>query len=124
LFSSGWTAGQSYGILLGMVLWISSLLSAILDNVVLVAAFIPVIQSFKALSVSLQPFWWALLFGGCLGGNITLVGSTANIIAIGILEKERKTRISFLQWLKIGATVGIITTAIVWIVLLLVPLYH
>ncbi|OGX14819.1 MAG: hypothetical protein A2166_05910, partial [Omnitrophica WOR_2 bacterium RBG_13_41_10] len=91
-------AGNSVPILSGIVLWISAIGSSILDNVVLVAAFIPIVQSFQGLNLNLQPLWWALLFGGCLGGNITLVGSTANIVALGILEKEKKIRISFFQW--------------------------
>ncbi len=116
--------GNNWMSLTGVILWISTIGSSILDNVVLVAAVIPVIQSFKAASFSLQPLWWALLFGGCLGGNITLVGSTANIIALGILEKEKKVRMTFLRWFGIGLTVGLITTVIVWVTLLFVPLYR
>lgn len=117
-------AGNSAPILSGIVLWISSIGSSILDNVVLVAAFIPVIQSLHGLNTSLQPLWWALLFGGCLGGNITLVGSTANIVALGILEKERNIRISFFRWFYVGLSVGLITTALVWAVLVFVPFYR
>jgi Na+/H+ antiporter NhaD/arsenite permease-like protein len=81
-------AGNSISSLIGIVLWVSTIGSSLLDNVVLVAAFIPVIQSFQGLNMNLEPLWWALLFGGCLGGNITLIGSTANIVALGIIEKE------------------------------------
>jgi len=116
--------GNNWMSLTGVILWISTIGSSILDNVVLVAALIPVIQSFKAANFSLQPLWWALLFGGCLGGNITLVGSTANIIALGILEKEKKVRMTFMRWFGVGLTVGVITTVIVWIVLLFIPLYR
>lgn len=103
--------------LTGTVLWTSALGSSILDNVVLVAAFIPVVQSFQNIGFNLRPLWWALLFGGCLGGNITLVGSTANIVALGILEKEKNLKINFFRWLGIGLVVGIITTGIVWLFL-------
>lgn len=116
--------GNSLPILTGLILWVSAIGSSILDNVVLVAAFIPVIQSLKGLSASVQPLWWALLFGGCLGGNITLVGSTANIVALGILEKEKNVQMTFFRWFWIGLTVGIITTTIVWIVLIILPMYH
>lgn len=108
-------------ILIGAMLWTSSIGSSILDNVVLVAAFIPVVQSFKDLGFALQPLWWALLFGGCLGGNITLVGSTANIVALGILEKERNIRMTFFRWFWVGLSVGIITTTLVWLALILLP---
>ena len=109
--------------LAGMVLWVSAIGSSILDNVVLVAAFIPVVQSFQGLNVTLQPLWWALLFGGCLGGNITLVGSTANIVALGILEKEKNIRMTFFRWFWVGLSVGIITTCVVWAALIWLPFY-
>jgi Na+/H+ antiporter NhaD/arsenite permease-like protein len=109
--------------LIGSMLWISAIGSSILDNVVLVAAFIPIVQSFKVLGFAFQPLWWALLFGGCLGGNITLIGSTANIVALGILEKERNIRMTFFRWFWIGLTVGLITTTIVWLALLFLPFY-
>ncbi|MCM8793414.1 MAG: SLC13 family permease [Candidatus Omnitrophica bacterium] len=106
--------GHNLIFLTGCLLWLSCFGSSILDNVVLVAAFIPVVQGFASLGFSLRPLWWALLFGACYGGNITLVGSTANIVALGLLEKEKEIRIKFLQWLGIGLIVGIVTTALAW----------
>jgi Na+/H+ antiporter NhaD/arsenite permease-like protein len=116
--------GNSISFLTGIVLWISTIGSSILDNVVLVAAFIPVIQSFQSLNIVLQPLWWALLFGGCLGGNITLVGSTANIVALGILEKEKNIRMTFFRWFWVGLCVGVVTTCVVWLILTLLPFYR
>ena len=110
--------------LTGLVLWVSAIGSSILDNVVLVAAFIPVIQSFQSLNLNLHPLWWALLFGGCFGGNITLVGSTANIVALGIIEKEKNIKITFFRWFGIGLSVGLITTTIVWLALTFLPFYR
>ncbi len=117
-------SGNSLPALTGIVLWASAIGSSILDNVILVAAFIPIIQSFQFANISLQPLWWALLFGGCLGGNITVVGSTANIVALGILEKEKKIHINFRQWFAIGIITGGITTCVVWLVLLFLPFYR
>lgn len=117
-------AGNSVAFLTTTVLWVSTIGSSILDNVVLVAAFIPVIQSFHSMNASLHPLWWALLFGGCFGGNITLVGSTANIVALGILEKERHIKMTFFRWFGIGLTVGVVTTTVVWIALLVFPMYR
>lgn len=116
--------GNNPHFLSGVILWLSTVGSSILDNVVLVAAFIPIIQSLQSLHLNLQPLWWALLFGGCFGGNITLVGSTANIIAIGILEKEKNVRITFFRWFWIGLLVGLITTGIVWLALVFLPIYR
>ncbi len=117
-------SGNSIPFLTGIVLWVATIGSSILDNVVLVAAFIPVIQSFEGLNLNLQPLWWALLFGGCLGGNITLVGSTANIVAIGILEKEKNIHLTFFKWFWIGLTIGVLTTCIVWLALVFLPFYR
>lgn len=114
-------SGQSRNFLIAMLLWLSAIGSSVLDNVVLVAAFVPIVQSFQ--NMNTEPLWWALLFGGCLGGNITIIGSTANIVAIGILEKERHTKISFLYWLGIGLIVGAVTVAIVWACLVFSPIY-
>jgi Na+/H+ antiporter NhaD/arsenite permease-like protein len=117
--------GNSIPVLTTVMLWIATWGSSILDNVVLVAALIPVVQSFQQhLAGSVQPLWWALLFGGCLGGNITLVGSTANIVALGMLEKERNIRIRFFRWFWVGLTVGMVTTMIAWISLLVFPIYR
>ena len=116
--------GSNLNLLTGAILWISAIGSSVLDNVVLVAAFIPVVQGFQNLNMNLQPLWWALLFGGCLGGNITLIGSTANIVAIGILEKEKRLKISFLDWFWVGLTVGLVTTLLVMAALILLPFYR
>jgi Na+/H+ antiporter NhaD/arsenite permease-like protein len=115
---------HSPAVLTGAVLWMSAAGSSILDNVVLVAAFIPIVQSFQELGFNLQPLWWALLFGGCFGGNITLVGSTANIVALGILEKEKNIKMTFFRWFWVGLTVGVITTVIVWLALIFLPFYR
>jgi len=117
-------SGNSLPALISIVIWVSAIGSSILDNVVLVAAFIPVIQSFQSLNLNLHPLWWALLFGGCLGGNITMVGSTANIVALGILEKEKNIHMNFFRWFWVGLTVGLVTTSVVWLALLFLPFYR
>ncbi|HNV94726.1 MAG: Citrate transporter [Candidatus Methanofastidiosum methylothiophilum] len=113
---------SSLPVLTTILLWLASIGSSVLDNVVLVAAFIPVVESFNNLGINTFPLWWALLFGGCYGGNITMVGSTANIVALGILEKRKKYSMRFMKWLGIGLIVGGISTLIANIILvLLIP---
>ncbi|MFA7690647.1 MAG: hypothetical protein WCY18_06135, partial [Methanofastidiosum sp.] len=112
----------SLPILTTMMLWVASLGSSLLDNVVLVAALIPVVESFNGLGINTFPLWWALLFGGCYGGNITMIGSTANIVALGILEKRKKYSMRFMKWLWIGLVVGGISTLIANVILIfLIP---
>lgn len=101
-------------LLLPVLLGVSAVGSAFVDNVVFVAAFVPVVVELHA-----TPLWWALLFGACLGGNITMIGSAANIIAVGVLEKRHRRSIDFLQWLKVGITVGIATCIVAWAALTL-----
>ncbi|MBE6376992.1 MAG: hypothetical protein E7050_11100 [Lentisphaerae bacterium] len=94
-------AGNTTEQLVPFIFTVSAFGSAFVDNVIFVAAFSPVIEQ---LSVNIKdlPLWWALLFGACFGGNITMIGSTANIVALGMLEKHGGTQITFFQWFKIG----------------------
>jgi Na+/H+ antiporter NhaD/arsenite permease-like protein len=96
-------------LLLPVVLGVSAVGSAFVDNVVFVAAFVPVVFELRA-----TPLWWALLFGACLGGNVTVIGSAANIIAVGVLEKRHRRGINFVQWLKVGVIVGVVTCIVAW----------
>lgn len=104
-----------------LVLLIASLGSAFVDNIVFVAAFTPVIQALVDRSADYSVLWWALLFGACFGGNITVVGSTANIVASGLLEKHGHHPIKFGVWIKLGAIVGLVTALIAWAMLLIFP---
>jgi Na+/H+ antiporter NhaD/arsenite permease-like protein len=115
--------GNNPQILLGTILLAGGILSSLLDNVVVVSSFIPVIQGLQIQHVNSASLWWALLFGACYGGNITMIGSTANIIALGLLEKEQEIRVAFFDWLKIGIVVGIISIIVSYSVMIVVPLY-
>ena len=116
--------GTGLWILVPAVTFLAALGSAFVDNVVFVAAFVPVIKSLAASgAVPGYPLWWALLFGACFGGNVTMIGSTANIVALGMLEKRYRAHIRFAEWFKLGAIVGLVTTAIAAVcVLALSPL--
>jgi Na+/H+ antiporter NhaD/arsenite permease-like protein len=98
---------------------VAGILSAFMDNVLAVATLIPVVQDLGAMGIYNFPLWWGALFAGTFFGNLTFIGSTANIIAIGMLERRRKIHITFMQWLKIGVLVTI-PTIVLAIILLLV----
>ncbi len=98
------------GLLSGGILFTSGILSSVLDNTVVVASYIPVIKNLTIADGGV--FWWALLFGACFGGNITMIGSSANIVALGLLEKKSNVKISAIQWLKIGIVVGCVSMII------------
>jgi Na+/H+ antiporter NhaD/arsenite permease-like protein len=88
-----------------------------MDNVLAVATLIPIVQDLGLQGMEIFPLWWGLLFGGTHFGNVTMIGSTANIIAIGILERRRLGLIDFWTWLKPGLVVGVFTLllATLWI---------
>jgi Na+/H+ antiporter NhaD/arsenite permease-like protein len=73
------------------ILWSSAVLSAIVDNIPFVATMIPLIKnmapSFGGMS-HIEPLWWCLSLGACLGGNGTLVGASANLTVAGISERN------------------------------------
>lgn len=85
---------------------------------VLVAALIPVVQALGAAGVNNFPMWWALLQGACYGGNITMVGSTANIVALGMLEKRTGYRMTFRKWILIGLAGGLLPLVVAQALLL------
>jgi Na+/H+ antiporter NhaD/arsenite permease-like protein len=90
-----------------------------MDNVLAVAMFLPVVSSIGAAGAHAFPLWWAMLFAGTFFGNLTLIGSTANIVAVGILEREKSEHISFLEWIRAGALVSIPTLGIALLLLIL-----
>jgi Na+/H+ antiporter NhaD/arsenite permease-like protein len=110
--------GGNLEMMLPIVMILSALGSAFVDNVIFVAAFIPVIGELVGNAGPVHPLWWALLFGACFGGNITMIGSTANIVALGMMEKRYRTRINFLEWFRVGVAAGITACLIAWLALL------
>lgn len=105
--------GDKPAILIPAIMATTAIGSAFVDNVIFVAAFSPVITELGK-TMAAMPLWWALLFGACFGGNITLIGSTANIVALGMLEKQSHTGIRFFQWFKIGGLSALIACLIAW----------
>ncbi len=102
-----------------VILWGSGLLSGFVDNIPFVAAMIPVIMEFKEYGIqNLDPLWWALALGSCLGGNATLIGASANVIVAGLAAKSNN-HFSFIQFFLIGFPVVIISLIIATIYLIL-----
>ncbi len=100
-----------------------SLLTGFMDNVLAVATFIPILLEIQKAGIYAFPFWWGMLFGGTLYGNLTVIGSTANIVAMGMLEKEYGLNIKFMEWLKPGFVVSTITIVIaLFLIHLQIPL--
>ncbi|MDN5340088.1 MAG: hypothetical protein PWQ30_1197 [Euryarchaeota archaeon] len=98
-----------------IVAWFAAIASAIVDNIPLTAAMIPLIHDLGA-TMDVYPLWWALALGACLGGNGTAIGASANVVVIGIAEREG-IGITFIDFLKVGMLVLFVTVAVGFVML-------
>ncbi len=95
-----------------LILWLSAIASAFLDNIPFVATMIPLIQDMGSMGIdNLEPLWWSLALGACLGGNGTLIGASANLVAAGISAREGYP-IRFLTFLKYGFPLMLLSVAL------------
>jgi len=95
-------------------LWLSAVVSAAVDNIPFVATMIPLVKSMGAAvggAVALEPVWWSLALGACLGGNGSLVGAAANVMVSGMGERAGHP-ISFMKFLKIGLPLMLLSIVI------------
>lgn len=116
-------AGHIPPVLFGILtIWVVALLSAVVDNVPITIACIPVIQGLGEAGMDIKPLWWALAFGAGFGGNGTIIGSTANIIVATISERT-KMPITSQLWHRRGLPVMLATCTVASILFaLLFPL--
>ncbi len=92
-----------------LILWMSALASAFIDNIPFVATLIPLIQDMGQMGLSnLEPMWWSLALGACLGGNGTLIGASANVVVASLAAQHGK-QISFIGFMKVAFPVMILT---------------
>jgi len=94
----------NYDIIAYSVLWMSAFLSAIIDNIPYTATMIPLIKNLGTHYSNLNPLWWSLALGACLGGNGTLIGASANIIVADMANKAGSP-ISFIEFFKVGSLI-------------------
>jgi len=111
-------------VLFGVILiWLVAVVSAVVDNVPVTIALIPIIQGLGASGMDIGPLWWALVFGAGFGGNGTIIGSTANIVVVSLSERTR-TPITSLLWNQRGLPVMIATCLVASVLYILAyPLY-
>ena len=102
-----------------IILWLSAIISAFLDNIPFVATLIPLILTMQAEGIDVTPLWWATSLGACLGGNGSLIGASANVVLAGVSAKHGHP-ITFGYFLKIGFPLMILSIAISTVYLLLV----
>jgi len=101
------------------VLWVSGIASGFLDNIPFTITMVPVVQMMLVESpIPNNILWWALALGACFGGNLTMVGASANIVAVGS-AKQSGVNISFLEFMKSSALITLVTLSISSIYLIL-----
>lgn len=105
--------GDDAGLAAGSLVVASALISGVVDNIPYVASMIPVVQHLADVlpSSDNDGLWWALAFGADFGGNLTIVGASANVVAIG-LAHARGIKISFGKFLLYGAPVTILSVGL------------
>jgi len=100
-------SGNNLPMLVGIFVWASGALTSVIDNVLAVSTFVPIVKDIASAGVPVFPLWWAILFGSTILGNLTIIGSTANMVAVGVMERRKLGHINFMEWLKAGVVVAI-----------------
>lgn len=99
------------------LLWFSGIASGIVDNIPYTATMLPVVKQIGATGMTIEPLWWALALGACLGGNATVIGASANVIAANLAGRAGHP-IGFFKFLRHGAVIVVesllISTGYLW----------
>jgi Na+/H+ antiporter NhaD/arsenite permease-like protein len=116
-------SGGSLVVSILMILWVSALASAIIDNIPFTATMLPIVAYLTTVIPGAQSgvLWWALSLGACLGGNGTMIGASANVVTVGMAERAGYP-ISFMYYLKVAFIPMIITIILCSFWLLLVEM--
>jgi Na+/H+ antiporter NhaD/arsenite permease-like protein len=121
---ANWVKDMSRGSLVVailMVLWVSAIASAIIDNIPFTATMLPIVAYLTAEIPGAQGgiLWWALALGACLGGNGTMIGASANVVTVGMAERAGY-HISFMQYVRIAFPPMIVTIILcsVWLLMI------
>ncbi|KLO21052.1 citrate transporter [Marinitoga sp. 1197] len=104
-------AGNSMRSFAMMLIGIAGAISGFVDNIPFTATLIPVIKNLQyinpAIFSNLDPLWYSLSLGACLGGNFTPIGASANIVALAMLKQFKNEEIKFLDFFKYASLIVI-----------------
>ena len=112
-------SGGSLMVAIIMVLWVSAIASAFIDNIPFTATMLPIVAFLNQTIPGADSgvLWWSLALGACLGGNGTMIGASANVVTVGMMEKAGY-QISFLSYMKACFVPMLITVTLCMIYLL------
>jgi Na+/H+ antiporter NhaD/arsenite permease-like protein len=102
-----------------LIFWVSALISSVVDNIPFVTIMVPVIVYLsQATGGALPTFAWSLSLGGCIGGNATPIGASANVVGIAMAEKTGH-RITWKKYMNYAIPATLIVLAICQLMLML-----
>jgi Na+/H+ antiporter NhaD/arsenite permease-like protein len=103
-----------------LVLWVSAIASALIDNIPFTATMLPIVAFLNTTIPGAETgiLWWSLALGACLGGNGTMIGASANVVTVGLAEKAGY-HISFLGYIKACFVPMLITVGLANVFLLI-----
>ena len=104
------TGGDATVTTIGL-LWLSAIASAIVDNIPYTTTMIPVVERLGASGIPIEPLWWALALGACLGGNATIVGASANVVGANLAGRSGHP-IGFATFFRYGFLVALLSIVI------------
>lgn len=85
-----------------LILWLSAIASAFIDNIPFVATMIPLIKAMAQIgNIDVSSMWWALSLGACLGGNGTIIGASANVV-VSSMAAARGYPMTFVSYMKVA----------------------
>lgn len=94
------------------VLWVSGIASGFLDNIPFTITMIPIVRlMLETTPIPHDILWWALALGACFGGNLTMIGASANIVSVG-MAKQAGVKISFLEFMKSSVIITLMTLVV------------
>src|SRR5437879_13666468 len=112
-------SGGSAALAVTFVLCSTAFFSQIVDNVPLVTVFVPVVSVMHTTGLPLLPLAWALALGAGIGGMATPIGTASNVVALSILNKDRK-RLGFGKFAKRSITLTILDIAFENVIFLII----
>ena len=115
--------GQNPYAMVLTVLWVSGIVSGFIDNIPFTITMIPIVRlMLESQAVPHNVLWWALSLGACLGGNLTMIGASANIVSCGIAKKNGYviTFFEFMRTSAIATIISLLLSSIILIVYMLV----
>jgi len=112
-------AGDNPYLMVLLVLWVSGIVSGFIDNIPFTITMIPIVHMMmETQPITHNILWWALSLGACFGGNLTLIGASANIVSCGMARKYRYD-ISFREFFKTSAIATVLSLVVASVVLVL-----